>query len=102
MMCGRRLKNWAWSNSAPWRDLLPGASLLKPLASPAIGPIGARAEPLRDDAFQAHLAGVLKHGQPAVVLQVLVQAHAVPCLAQDTSECRFANLDRLPPHVGAV
>ena len=40
----------------------------------------ARAEPLGDDALAAELAGVLEHRQPAVVLQVLVQAHAVAWL----------------------
>jgi len=36
------------------------------------------------------------------VLQVFIQAHAVPGLAQDARQRRLADLDRLPPQVRAV
>ena len=36
------------------------------------------------------------------MLQVFIQAHAVPGLAQDARQRRLADLDRLPPQVRAV
>ena len=36
------------------------------------------------------------------VLQMLVEAHAMPAVAQNAGERRLAHLDRLPAHVGAV
>ena len=40
-----------------------------------------------------------EYGDPAVVLQVLVQAHAVAFLAQDAAQCCLADLNRLPAQV---
>jgi hypothetical protein len=39
---------------------------------------------------------------PLGVIQVLVEAHSRAALAQDAGKGRLPNLDRLPPHVGAV
>ena len=36
------------------------------------------------------------------MLEVLVKAYTVATLAQDAGQCRLADLDRLPAHVGAV
>src|SRR5512132_213672 len=46
---------------------------------------GDRILPLRDDAFEAQLAGVPKHGL-AVVFHVLVEPDAGPSLGQGPSE----------------
>ena len=45
---------------------------------------------------------MLENRQPAVVLQVLVEAQAGSALAQDARQCRLANLDRLAPQVRAI
>jgi len=45
---------------------------------------------------------VVEHDITLRMLQMLVEAHAMPAFAKDAGECRLANLDRLPPHVGAV
>jgi hypothetical protein len=45
---------------------------------------------------------VLKHREPAVVLQLLVQAHAVAAFPQDAGQRRLAYLDGLPAEVRAV
>ena len=45
---------------------------------------------------------MLEHSQPAVVLQVHVQPHAVPSLAQDAGQRRLAHLQRLAPQVLTV
>jgi hypothetical protein len=45
---------------------------------------------------------VLEHSQPAVVLQMLVEAHAVAALTQDAGQRRLANFDWLAAHVDAV
>ena len=50
----------------------------------------------------AKLAGVLEHREAAVVLQVLVQAHAVLGFAQDARQGRLAGLDGLAAQVRAV
>ena len=62
----------------------------------------ARAEPLRHDPLAAERAGVLKHSQPAVALQVLVEAETGAALAQDAREDRLAYLDRLAPQILSV
>jgi hypothetical protein len=49
-----------------------------------------------------YLARVLEDGKAAFVLQMLVQAYAVPALPQDAGERRLADLDWLPAYVGAV
>ena len=45
---------------------------------------------------------MLEHSQPAVVLQVHVQPHAVPSLAQDAGQRRLAHLQRLAAQVLTV
>jgi dsRNA-specific ribonuclease len=61
-----------------------------------------RSQALRDDAFEAHLAGVLEDSDAIRVLKVFVQPHAVPGLAQDARQRRLAHRDRLPPQVRPV
>jgi hypothetical protein len=61
-----------------------------------------RAQSLRDNPLQPHLAGVLEHDGAFRMLQVLIQAHAVPSLLQDARQRGLANLDRLSPKVRPV
>src|SRR5262249_16763469 len=65
---------------------------------PVLRPAGAvaRPEPLRDDAFKAHLAGVPEHAL-AIVGEVLVQTQPRKAPTQQARERRFARLQRLPP-----
>src|SRR5215471_13722481 len=56
----------------------------------------ARPEQFRDDAFEAHLAGVPGYAL-AIVREVLVQAQPRKACTQQTCERRLARLDRLPP-----
>ena len=60
-----------------------------------------RAEPLRDDALKAHLAGVPEHAL-AIVGEVLVQTQPQKAPTQQARERRLARLDRLAPQVSAV
>jgi hypothetical protein len=62
----------------------------------------ARAEPLRDDALEPHLAGVAEHDVAVVMLKMLVELQARPDLAQHGGERRLAHLERLTPQVSAV
>jgi hypothetical protein len=62
----------------------------------------ARPQPLRDDAFHAHLAGVCKHQRAVGLLKVFIQTNARPAPAEDARQGRLANLDWFAPHVGAV
>src|SRR5215471_8880718 len=61
----------------------------------------ARAEPLRDDAFEAHLTGVPEYAL-AIVGEVLVQAQARKAPTQQARERRLARLQRLAPQVLAI
>ena len=61
-----------------------------------------RAEPLRDDALAAELAGVLEHDHALRMFKVFVQPQAWSALPQDARERCLADLDRLPPKVSAV
>src|SRR6516225_1028772 len=67
---------------------------LQPVLRPA-GAVG-RAEPLRDDAFEAHLAGVPEYAL-AIVGEVLVQTQPRKAPTQQTRERRLARLQRLAP-----
>jgi hypothetical protein len=55
----------------------------------------ARAEPLRDDAFEAHLACVPEHRRAILVRDVLVQPQARGRLRQDGGERGLADLERV-------
>jgi hypothetical protein len=77
-----------------------GVLHLKPVGRTAGAVAGA--EPLRNDPFQTHLAGVLKHCQTAIVFDVLIEADAVSGLAQDTGQCGLAGLYRLAAQIGTV
>src|SRR5262249_5161949 len=70
---------------------------------PILRPTGAvaRAEPLRHDAFEAHLASVLKYAL-AIVGEVLIQAQARKAPTQQARERRLARLQRVAPEVFAV
>src|SRR5262249_9102737 len=58
----------------------------------------ARAVPLRHDALEAHLAGVLEYAL-AIVGEVLVQAQPRKAPTQQARERRLARLQRLAPQV---
>jgi hypothetical protein len=61
-----------------------------------------RAQPLGDNPLASQGASVSKHGRPTVVLQMFVQSQARSALAQDARQRRLADLDWLPPQIGAV
>src|SRR5215831_9307993 len=61
----------------------------------------ARAKPLRDDAFEAHLAGVPEYAL-AVVGEVPVQTQPRKAPTQQARERRLARLQRLAPQVLAI
>ena len=73
--------------------------LLEP-AGRAAGTIG-RVFTLRDNAFEAQLAGVAKHGL-AVAIHVLVASNAWPSLGQDYSKRGLATLQRIRPEIVTV
>src|SRR5262249_10561165 len=56
---------------------------------------------LRDDAFEAHLAGVGEDGR-AVALEVLIEADAEAGLGHDRCERGLADLKRITPEIVAV
>src|SRR5262249_26773297 len=60
-----------------------------------------RALALRDNAFEAKLAGVGEDGR-AVALQMLVEAQARASFGQHTSKRGLADLKRITPQVVAV
>src|SRR5262245_18084429 len=68
-----------------------------------LGPTGpvARAQPLRDDAFEDHLAGVAEYAL-AIVGKVFVQAQSREAPTQQARERRIARLQRLAPQVLAI
>src|SRR5262245_62290857 len=66
----------------------------------AAGTVG-RVLALRDDAFQAKLAGMREDGR-AVALDMLVEPDARAGLGQDRCERSLANLKRIAPKVVAV
>src|SRR5262245_4921057 len=66
----------------------------------AAGTVG-RTLALRDDAFEAKLAGVGKDGR-AVALDMLIEPDAGAGLGYDRCECGLANLKRIAPQVVAV
>src|SRR5215813_10894219 len=72
---------------------------LQPILRPA-GAV-ARAEPLRHDAFEAHLASVPKYAL-AIVGEVPVQTQPRKAPTQQARERRLARLQRLAPEVFAV
>src|SRR5262249_10274035 len=61
----------------------------------------ARAEPLRHDAFEAHLAGVPEYAL-AIVGEVLVQTQTRKAPTQPARERRLAGFDRLAPQILAI
>jgi hypothetical protein len=61
----------------------------------------ARPEPLRHDAFEAHLAGVPEYAL-AIVGEVLVQTQPRKAPTQQARERRLACLQRLAPQVLAI
>src|SRR5262249_31144561 len=61
----------------------------------------ACAEPLREDAFESHLAGVDKDGRP-VAFHVFVEPYAAAGLGQDHLKRGLAALMRITPQVVAV
>jgi hypothetical protein len=56
---------------------------------------------LRDDAFEAELAGVLEDGQ-AIALDVLVVVDAGRRLSEQLLEARLAGVQRLRPVIYAI
>src|SRR5262245_32674000 len=72
---------------------------LEPILRPA-GSV-ARPEPLRHDAFEAHLAGVQEYAL-AIVGEVLVQTQTRKAPTQQARERHLARLQRLPPQVLAI
>src|SRR5262249_30693882 len=60
-----------------------------------------RAEPLRDDAFQPHLASVPEH-EVARLRQMLVQPQARKAAAQQACGRRLPGLKQLAPKVLAI
>src|SRR5262249_3932209 len=70
---------------------------------PVLRPAGAvaRAEPLRHDALEAHLAGVPEYAL-AIVGEVLVQTQPRKAPTQQARERRLARLQRLGPQVLAI
>ena len=61
----------------------------------------ARAEPLRDDPLQPHLAGMVEYAL-AIVGEVLVHTQPRKAHAQQARKRRLARLQRLAPQVLAV
>src|SRR6516165_10321860 len=61
----------------------------------------ARAEPLRHDAFEAHLAGVPEYAL-AIMGEVLVQTQPRKAPTQQARELRLARLQRLAPQILAI
>src|SRR5258708_6226852 len=70
---------------------------------PVLRPAGAvaRAEALRDDAFETHPAGVAEYTL-AIVGEVLVQTQPRRAPTQQARERRLARLQRLAPQVLAI
>src|SRR6516162_6278601 len=61
----------------------------------------ARAEPLRHDSFEAHLAGVAEYAL-AIMDKVFVQTQPRKAPTQQPRERRLARLQRLAPQVLAI
>ena len=64
----------------------------QPVRRPARTITGA--ELLRHDPLEAHLAGVLEHGEAIRVFEMPAQANAWPALPENAGQCRLAYLDR--------
>src|SRR5262249_19711956 len=62
----------------------------------------ARAEALRHDALQPHLAGVAEHDIAVLMLKMLVELHASPGLAQHRGERRLTDFERLASQIPPV
>src|SRR5205823_644274 len=61
-----------------------------------------RVQPLRHDALEPHLAGVVEHDVAVLVLEVLVELQADLGRAQQRRELALAALERRAPQVLAV